>query len=242
MAACSRLCCWQGNRENYFDPNNSFLDAVLDRKTGNPISLSLVFSEVGARVGCKFVGLNAPGHFLLAPDLPPEEPLSFCVDAFGSRNSLLFAGRNGVAGELEQAVASNTGRLMGNQLDPAAAIPLLTELRYNPMTPNSWAARILRNLRHIYSRQGDVVRFLGCVERLRALPDASPASEQQQCDLELAHCIISMRDEERRDEAVSLLQSLQRSRSQVESETAADVDSRAFVEAVNSLLENPWLS
>ncbi len=56
---------FRGNREEYYDPRNSFLNDVLDRRVGIPISLSTVYIEVGRRVGCPLAGVAFPGHFLV---------------------------------------------------------------------------------------------------------------------------------------------------------------------------------
>ena len=67
---------FQGNREEYFDPRNSFLNDVLDRRIGIPITLSTIYLEVGRRIGCPLAGVAFPGHFLVrlggvqgAPDI-----------------------------------------------------------------------------------------------------------------------------------------------------------------------------
>jgi regulator of sirC expression with transglutaminase-like and TPR domain len=54
-----------GNRDDYYDPANSFLDLVLTRRTGIPITLSVIAIEVGRRLGLAIEGLNTPGHFLV---------------------------------------------------------------------------------------------------------------------------------------------------------------------------------
>jgi len=54
-----------GNRERYDDPRNSFINEVLDRRTGIPISLALIYLEVAHRAGLQVDGVNFPGHFLL---------------------------------------------------------------------------------------------------------------------------------------------------------------------------------
>jgi len=59
-----------GNRDKYEDPRNSCLNEVLDRRTGIPITLSLVYIEVGRRAGLQIEGVNFPGHFLVR--LPPD--------------------------------------------------------------------------------------------------------------------------------------------------------------------------
>lgn len=55
----------KGNKEDYYDPRNSFLNEVLDRKTGIPISLSVIFMEVARRIECPIRGVGFPGHFLV---------------------------------------------------------------------------------------------------------------------------------------------------------------------------------
>ena len=75
---------FSGNRERYDDPRNSFLNEVLERRTGIPITLALVYLEVARRAGVPIVGINFPGHFLLRcptrPGLPYSEDL--IIDAF----------------------------------------------------------------------------------------------------------------------------------------------------------------
>ncbi len=55
---------FRGNRDDYYDPKNSFLNEVLDRKLGIPITLCVVYMEVGRRVGLPLYGIGFPGHFL----------------------------------------------------------------------------------------------------------------------------------------------------------------------------------
>lgn len=62
---------FRGNADHYYDERNSLLSEVLERRTGIPISLAVVFMEVGARLGIELRGVNLPFHFLLkAIDLP----------------------------------------------------------------------------------------------------------------------------------------------------------------------------
>jgi regulator of sirC expression with transglutaminase-like and TPR domain len=53
-----------GNKENYYDPRNSYLNEVLDRRTGIPITLSVLYIEIGNRLGLEIKGVGMPGHFL----------------------------------------------------------------------------------------------------------------------------------------------------------------------------------
>lgn len=76
-----------GNRGHYDDPRNSFLNNVLDRRTGIPITLALVYIEVSRRAGLRTDGVNFPGHFLLraqpdGPDDPPAGGGHVIVDPF----------------------------------------------------------------------------------------------------------------------------------------------------------------
>jgi len=59
-----------GNREHYEDPRNSFLNEVLDRRRGIPISLAVIYMEVARRAGLEITGVNFPGHFLLRAASP----------------------------------------------------------------------------------------------------------------------------------------------------------------------------
>jgi regulator of sirC expression with transglutaminase-like and TPR domain len=63
-----------GNREHYEDPRNSFLNDVIARRTGIPLSLAVVFIEVARRAGLTVEGVNFPGHFLLRCPADPREP------------------------------------------------------------------------------------------------------------------------------------------------------------------------
>ena len=74
---------FSGNREHYDDPRNSFLNEVLDRRTGIPISLAVVYLEIGRRAGLRLEGVNFPGHFLVrAASEPGNDDL--IVDPFHS--------------------------------------------------------------------------------------------------------------------------------------------------------------
>ncbi len=56
---------FSGNRENYYDPRNSYLNDVLDRRTGLPITLSIVYLALGRRLGLPLVGVGLPGNFIV---------------------------------------------------------------------------------------------------------------------------------------------------------------------------------
>jgi regulator of sirC expression with transglutaminase-like and TPR domain len=76
---------FSGNREQYEDPRNSCLNDVLDRRTGIPITMALVYIEIARRAGIRAEGINFPGHFLVRAlqDLHTDDPgEGLIVDAF----------------------------------------------------------------------------------------------------------------------------------------------------------------
>src|SRR5438477_1938848 len=88
-----------GNQGDYYDPRNSFLNEVIDRRSGIPITLSLLYMEVGRRCGLQVDGVSFPGHFLTKVRLEGAE---LVVDPF-HRGQLL-----GVDG-LKKLLASAVG-------------------------------------------------------------------------------------------------------------------------------------
>ncbi|MBI3785207.1 MAG: hypothetical protein HY270_17585, partial [Deltaproteobacteria bacterium] len=58
-------CGFAGNNDNYYDPRNSYLNDVIERRTGIPLTLALVYCEVGRRIGMPVSGVGFPGHFLV---------------------------------------------------------------------------------------------------------------------------------------------------------------------------------
>ncbi len=73
---------FSGNREHYDDPRNSFLNEVLDRRLGIPISLAVVYLEIGRRAGLRLEGVNFPGHFLVRAPAGHGEMEESIVDPF----------------------------------------------------------------------------------------------------------------------------------------------------------------
>ncbi|MFW6079836.1 MAG: SirB1 family protein [Gemmatimonadota bacterium] len=142
----------RGNEEAYYDPRNSFLNDVLDRRLGIPISLSVVYLEVGWRLGLPLEGVAFPGHFLVRY---AGDAVRVLVDAFeGGR--LRFEDE---AQELLDRVYGGMVRLRPEFLERATKKAIL--------------ARMLSNLKGIYVNAQDDRRALATIERLLLLrPDA----------------------------------------------------------------------
>jgi regulator of sirC expression with transglutaminase-like and TPR domain len=142
---------FRGNQERYDDPRNSFLNEVLDRRTGIPITLALVLVEVARRAGLALEGVSFPGHFLVKLD--GERPL--VLDPFFGRVL-----------NLEECRA----RLRA-ALGPDAVLDPERQLR--AALPREILVRMLTNLKHLYLRGRDFGRALACCERILLLvPDA----------------------------------------------------------------------
>jgi regulator of sirC expression with transglutaminase-like and TPR domain len=144
---------YAGNTYDYYDPRNSFLTDVIDRRTGIPISLSVLYLEVARRVGVLAQGVNFPGHFLVR--VAVEDAWLF-IDPFS-------AGRALTPSDLEALLRKTT--TPDAVLEPSIIAAA---------TKRQIVARMLVNLAGIYGRNGDLPRSLDVLERLAILEPANP--------------------------------------------------------------------
>lgn len=142
-----------GNHEDYYDPRNSFLCDVLDRRTGIPISLSVLYLEVSRRVGVLAQGVNFPGHFIVRVAI--EDAWLF-LDPFSG-------GRAMTPGDLEGLLKKTT--TPDAILDPSVIAAA---------SKRQILSRMLVNLAGIYGRNGDLPRSLDVLERLAILEPSNP--------------------------------------------------------------------
>jgi regulator of sirC expression with transglutaminase-like and TPR domain len=145
-----------GNQDDYYDPDNSFLDRVLERRLGIPISLSVLAIEVGRRIGVPLVGVGLPGHFIVRSATDSD----VFVDPFGG-GALL--GRAGCI-ELYRAVMSTTRGFDDAMLEPVGTFAILT--------------RVLTNLEHIYARRADTEAVAWVRRLLVAVPGSNRVTER----------------------------------------------------------------
>ncbi len=148
---------FHGNRDDYYDPRNSFLNEVLDRRTGIPITLAMVVIETARRAGLTAHGVGFPGHFLVRFDEEGRAPTF--VDPFEGR-VLDQAG-------LTELATRGTGR---PGVPDAAALA--------PASRANTLIRMLGNLRGIYAAQEDRVRLRGILERLEVLAPSAELRRQ----------------------------------------------------------------
>jgi len=137
-----------GNESEYYDPRNSFLNEVLDRKRGIPITLSLVYLEVGRRLGLPLVGVGFPGHFLVKYRGADGDVV---LDPFAGGATL-------TRDELEQ-------KLRGMYGDANPFLAQISQLLV-PASKKEILVRMLRNLKGIYLQQNDFTRALAAIDRI----------------------------------------------------------------------------
>lgn len=150
---------FRGNRENYYDPRNSFLNDVLDRKLGIPITLALVYMEVARRIGFPLCGVGMPGHFLLKHyDVEGRETL---IDAFN-----------------DGAVV--TARECQNRLDEiySGQLSLQPEFLLS-VSRRQMLTRILNNLKNVYMGCRNFRKGLEVVDLICAIYPRSPEDVKQ---------------------------------------------------------------
>jgi regulator of sirC expression with transglutaminase-like and TPR domain len=148
-----------GNTDDYYDPRNSYLNEVMDRKTGIPITLSIVYMEVGRRIGLPLEGVSFPGHFLVRVQLRGGV---LVLDPFV-----------GGAPQSEAELRERLKRVIPEgALDvPVAELPLDQFLE--PATKRQILSRVLRNLKAIYRETDKPERLLEVLNRMLVVtPDA----------------------------------------------------------------------
>lgn len=151
---------FHGNEEDYYDPKNSLLPDVIERRMGIPISLALVYCEVAKRASVRARGVPFPGHFLVRLDGGPtrdglEPPLY--VDPY-------FRGRILDRAALDTLLARVAGQ--------AGAKPEMRPEYLTPATPRAILLRWLHNLRATYLSRGQLPAALLVIDRIVTLsPD-----------------------------------------------------------------------
>jgi regulator of sirC expression with transglutaminase-like and TPR domain len=143
----------RGNHEEYYDPRNSYLNEVLDRRLGIPISLSILYWAVAEPLGLSVAGANLPAHFMLRVD---DGDRTWFVDPFHSG-----------------AVMSR--EMCRRRLSEILRQPVdLDDAMAAPCSVATVVTRMLRNLKAIYLREEDLPSVLPVLRRLAALNPLDP--------------------------------------------------------------------
>ena len=150
-----------GNTREYYDPRNSYLNEVIDRRTGIPITLAILYMEVGRRIGLPLAGVSFPGHFLVQLKLRGG---TLVLDPFSDGAPL---SESELRERLQRVIPEGaTGPV------PVAELPLDQFLE--PASKRQILARVLRNLKGIYRDAGKPERMLDVLNRMLVVaPDAS---------------------------------------------------------------------
>jgi regulator of sirC expression with transglutaminase-like and TPR domain len=143
---------FEGNREEYADPRNSFLNDVIDRRRGIPITLSVLYLEIGRQLGLNLYGVGFPTHFLVKA---VDERGELIIDPF----------YDGTILTLEEIRARLT-QVYGQPVDVSPA-------HLKPVGTRHILVRMLRNLKAVYLKNSDSTRALSALDRILLLDPRS---------------------------------------------------------------------
>ena len=152
---------YRGNTSAYYDPRNSYLNEVIDRRTGIPITLSILYMELGRRAGLPLEGISFPGHFLVRLRLRGG---TLVLDPFA-----------GGAPQSEAELRERLQRVIPEGMSggvPLSELPL--EKFLEPASNRQILSRLLRNLKGIYRDSDKPERMLEVLNRMLIVsPEAS---------------------------------------------------------------------
>ncbi len=151
---------YSGNADDYYDPRNSYLNDVMDRRTGIPITMSVLYMELGRRVGLPLEGVSFPGHFLVRVRM--------------RRGMLVLDPFAGGVPQSEDELRERLKRVVPRGAIgrvPPEALPMDTFLE--PATNRQILGRLLRNLKGIFREKDEPSRLLEVLDRILVVnPDA----------------------------------------------------------------------
>jgi len=153
---------FSGNQKDYYSPDNSLLNCVIDRRLGIPISLSLVYLEIAKRIDFPMVGVGMPGHFLIRPVV---EEMEVFVDPFRSGELMFVADCQTRFEQMFPQMKWNLAFLSG-------------------VMPKAFLARMLMNLKAIYFQLEADEAAVAVLDKLLVL---MPGEVQQMRDRGLLH-------------------------------------------------------
>jgi regulator of sirC expression with transglutaminase-like and TPR domain len=145
---------YHGEPVRYYDPKNAFLNDVIDRRTGLPIALSIIFLHIAQSVGLTAAGVGLPGHYIVKVTFELNEVY---VDPFDGGSTLTIP-------EISELLNRSTNRQVR-----------LTNDHLRAWTPRQTLIRVLANLENMWRRAGDPRKAATAQERMLLLDASSPA-------------------------------------------------------------------
>jgi regulator of sirC expression with transglutaminase-like and TPR domain len=197
---------YSGNNDEYYDPRNSYLNEVFERRLGNPISLAMVQIEVARRLGLPLEGISFPGHFLVR--LPVDDGV-LIMDPFNG-------GRPLGVDELRERARTNLG---GQAPDDSVLAQIL-----DPAPHRAILMRMLRNLYGVYAERGEWDRAARSADRLLKL---APEQDDALRDRGLAYLNLDYQAGARHDLALYLQRNRQATDAQWVREKLVELGGRA---------------
>jgi len=156
---------FRGNRKDYFDAKNSFLNEVIERRLGIPITLSVLYMEVARRVGLPLLGVGFPGHFLVKYLDGDQE---IVIDPFDG-------------GDIK--TRDSLERLLFGLYGKSVA---LTPEFLAPVAKRQILRRMLNNLKFIYIKRRDLVKALAALDRMMIAEPNLPEDLRERGQMYLA--------------------------------------------------------
>lgn len=155
---------FHGNEDEYYDPRNSYLNEVLARRCGIPISLGIVYLAVAEQAGLKMYGIGTPGHFVLGATQQSPQQVSESFTIFDT----LYVDPFSAGSVLDhEACVQRVESMLGQE-------GVLDREHFRPATPLEIGTRVLRNLKAAYVMENDWSAVLPVQQRLTMLlPDAA---------------------------------------------------------------------
>lgn len=147
---------FSGNEENYYDPRNSYLNEVLDRKLGMPVALGIIYIDIGRRLGLNISGINFPGHFLVQVS---EGGCEMILDPYEGGILLTHEDLN----ERLRAIYGQNAPTIQDNPD-----------MLNVANDTEILIRVLIHLKNIYSSSGNIYKLLTVMDRIIELDPDSP--------------------------------------------------------------------
>lgn len=164
---------FQGNKSHYNDPRNSYLNEVVDRRLGIPITLSAIYIDIAHRLGIPAYGIGLPGHFIVGIKMPDW---NLWLDPYHGGRRLDLTD----CAELIRMSSGYEGPIEASWFDPQPSreilARMLSNLRANYVSTSNWtmATEVIQLLRQVQPNEADHLRDLGLVYyHQRRLPQAA---------------------------------------------------------------------